>query len=55
MENSLKHYSSDNMSKTLYEELVSVYEKISSTSSRLEKEDIIADFLKSIKQSGHTQ
>ena len=51
MENSLKHYSSDNMSKTLYEELVSVYEKISSTSSRLEKEDIIADFLKSIKEN----
>ena len=51
MENSLKHYSSDNMSKTLYEELVSVYEKISSTTSRLEKEDIIADFLKSIKEN----
>ena len=51
MENSSKHYSSDNMSKTLYEELVSVYEKISSTSSRLEKEDIIADFLKSIKEN----
>ena len=51
MENSSKHYSSDNMSNTLYEELVSVYEKISSTSSRLEKEDIIADFLKSIKEN----
>lgn len=39
------------MSNTLYEELVEVYEEISSTTSRLEKEDIISKFLKSIKEN----
>lgn len=38
------------MSEILYEELVDVYEKIGSTSRRLEKEEIIANFLKSIKE-----
>lgn len=38
------------MSEILYEELVEVYEKISSTTKRLEKEEIIANFLKSIKE-----
>ena len=37
------------MTNTSYEKLVEVYEKISSTSSRLEKQDIIADFLMYIK------
>lgn len=37
------------MSNTKYEELVEVYENISNTSRRLEKEDIIADFLRKIK------
>ena len=39
------------MSDTLYENLVQVYEEISSTTSRLEKEDIISKFLKSLKDS----
>lgn len=39
------------MSDTLYENLVEVYEQISSTTSRLEKEDIIASFLKSLKET----
>lgn len=38
------------MSDILYEELVETYEKISSTTKRLEKEEIIANFLKSIKE-----
>lgn len=37
------------MSGILYEELVDVYEKIGSTTRRLEKEEIIANFLKTIK------
>ena len=39
------------MTNTSYEKLVEVYEKISSTSSRLEKQDIIADFLMYIKET----
>lgn len=39
------------MTNTSYEKLVEVYEKISSTSSRLEKQDIIADFLMYIKEN----
>ena len=39
------------MVDTLYEKLVEVYEQISSTTSRLEKEDIIASFLKSLKET----
>ncbi|WP_455645349.1 ATP-dependent DNA ligase [Methanosphaera sp.] len=39
------------MTKTSYTKLVEVYEKISNTSSRLEKRDIIADFLKEIKKT----
>lgn len=34
----------------LYEDLVNTYEEIASTTSRLEKQDIISDFLKSIKE-----
>lgn len=34
----------------LYEDLVNTYEVIASTTSRLEKQDIISDFLKSIKE-----
>lgn len=39
------------MVDTLYEKLVEVYEQISSTTSRLEKEDMIASFLKSLKDT----
>lgn len=39
------------MVNTSYEKLVNVYEKISNTTSRLEKQDIIADFFKDIKES----
>lgn len=39
------------MTNTSYEKLVEIYEKISSTSSRLEKQDIIADFLMYIKET----
>ena len=39
------------MTKTSYIKLVEVYEKIASTSARLEKRDIIADFLKDIKEN----
>ena len=39
------------MTNTSYEKLVEVYEKISSTSSRLEKQDSIADFLMYIKET----
>ncbi|OED30265.1 ATP-dependent DNA ligase [Methanosphaera sp. WGK6] len=39
------------MTKTSYTKLVEVYEKISNTSSRLEKRDIISDFLKEIKET----
>lgn len=39
------------MTNTSYEKLVEVYEKISSTSSRLEKQDIIAEFLMYIKET----
>lgn len=39
------------MSQTLYEDLVKVYESISSTASRLEKEDIISQFLVQITES----
>lgn len=38
------------MSNMLYEDLVNTYEEIASTTSRLEKQDIISDFLKSIKE-----
>lgn len=38
------------MSNMLYEDLVNTYEVIASTTSRLEKQDIISDFLKSIKE-----
>ena len=38
------------MSEILYEKLVETYEKISSTTKRLEKEEIIANFLKSLKE-----
>lgn len=39
------------MTKTAYIKLVECYEKIASTSARLEKRDIIADFLRDIKQN----
>ncbi len=39
------------MTSTPYKKLVEVYEKISSTSSRLEKQDIITDFLLDIKEN----
>ena len=39
------------MSKTSYMKLVETYEKIAQTSARLEKRDIIADFLKQIKEN----
>lgn len=39
------------MTKTSYIKLVECYEKIASTSARLEKRDIIADFLKYIKEN----
>ncbi len=39
------------MTKTPYIKLVECYEKIASTSARLEKRDIIADFLKEIKEN----
>jgi DNA ligase-1 len=39
------------MTKTSYIKLVECYEKIASTSARLEKRDIIADFLKDIKEN----
>lgn len=38
------------MSNMLYEDLVNTYEEIASTTSRLEKQYIISDFLKSIKE-----
>lgn len=39
------------MTKTSYMKLVEIYEKISSTASRLEKTEIIANFLKEIKET----
>ncbi len=39
------------MTDTLYKKLVEVYEKIGTTSSRLEKQDIITDFLLDIKEN----
>ncbi len=39
------------MTQTSYEKLVEIYEKISKTTSRLEKQDIIADFLRDLKES----
>ena len=39
------------MTSTSYGRLVEIYEKISATSSRLEKQDIIADFLREIKDT----
>lgn len=39
------------MTKTQYEKLVEAYENIGATASRLEKRDIIADFLDNIKQT----
>ena len=39
------------MAKTSYMKLVETYEKIAQTSARLEKRDIIADFLKQIKEN----
>lgn len=39
------------MSNMLYEDLVNTYEEIASTTSRLEKQYIISDFLKSIKEN----
>ena len=39
------------MTKTSYMKLVEIYEEISSTASRLEKTEIIANFLKQIKET----
>lgn len=39
------------MKNTSYEKLVEIYEEISNTSSRLEKQDIISDFLRYIKEN----
>ena len=39
------------MTKTSYMKLVEIYERISSTTSRLEKTEIIANFLKEIKET----
>lgn len=39
------------MKNTFYEKLVEVYEEISNTPSRLEKQDIISDFLRYIKEN----
>lgn len=39
------------MKNTSYEKLVEVYEEISNTPSRLEKQDIISDFLRYIKEN----